>query len=170
MARTIYGASVANSPTKEVNFDGGRVIGGNSVVFTQGDTVKISSGFLQIAGTTDAVYGIVNKTATMASTNQTVAQVKPSVTPIDQNMEFLMGTNADISGTNVGVYYRLTGATTNTIQVDVSNGATTGTSRVVICTKADPLQEGGTGSGSGARQGLFKFVKVMNFSSNQPDS
>lgn len=161
---TIYGAVVFTSPTKETNTDGGRVIGKNSEVFTANDIVTIDhSDGLKVAGATDSVYGTILKTQTMTSSNETVAKVKPYVFPIDQSYEFLMGTNADLSAlTSVGEYYSLTG-TTGAQQVDVSGGAVTGASRVVICTKVDPQAIGGTGAGSGLRQGLFKFVKVTDF-------
>jgi hypothetical protein len=161
MARTIYGATLFKSPTKEVNFDGGIVIGKNSEVFTSGDPVTITSGFLLVAGATDTVYGVVQKTQTMVSTNQTGALVKPSVLVPDQSYEFLMGTNSDLAATSVGTFYKLTG-TTGAVQVDVTSGAMTGTAIIVECTKVDPNGEGGSGSGSGLRQGLFRFVKLFN--------
>lgn len=166
MARTIYGAELFKSPTKEANYTHNS-IGTNSTVFTANDPVTISSGLLVVAGTTNTVAGINAKTQTMASDNQTVAKVTPSYIPVDQDMEFLMGTNSDLSATtSIGVYYKLTTATTNTVQVDVTSGAQSTGSRVVVCTGVDPLNEGGTGSGSGLRQGLFKFVKVLNIKSD----
>lgn len=102
----------------------------------------------------------------MSATNQTVALVKPAVQPIDQTADYLMGTNSDLVAlTSPGTFYKLTG-TSSTIQVDVSSGAQTGSARVVICSKVDPNNEGGTGSGSGLRQGLFKFVRVFNIKSD----
>ena len=161
MARTIYGAEIFKSPTREVNYDGGKVIGANSEVFAYGDIVTITSGYLDVAARDSQVYGVVVKTQTMASDNQTVAKVKPSVLVPEQDYEFLMGTNSDLAVTNVGTYYMLTG-TTGAMQVDVSAGAVTAASRIVECTAVDPLNEGGTGSGSGLRQGLFRFVKPFN--------
>lgn len=167
MAVTLYGASLSSSPTNGENYDGGRVIGKNSEVFTVNDIVTIdASDGLKVAGATDTVYGVVNKTVTMASTNETVAKVMPSVQPIDEDYEFLMGTNSDLSPlTSVGAYYKLTG-TTGVQQVDVTSGVQTTTNRVVVCTEVDPMGLGGTGSGSGLRQGRFKFVKVTNVKSN----
>ncbi len=164
---TIYGAVVFTSPTKETNTDGGRVIGKNSEVFTAADIVTIdNTDGLKVAGATDPVYGTILKTQTMGASNETVTLVKPYVFPIDQSYEFLMGSNVDMSPlTSVGQYYKLTG-TTGIQQVDVSGGAMTGTARVVVCTKVDPQAIGGTGSGSGLRQGLFKFVKVTDFTAN----
>lgn len=166
MARTIYGAEIYKSPTKEVNADRS-VIGKNSTVFTANDPVSIDASHgLIVTTATTSVIGVVEKTATMTSDNETVAMVKPAFAPIDQDTEFLMGTNADLSPlTSVGAYYKLTG-TTGAVQVDVTSGVQTGSSRVVLCTKVDPLNEGGSGSGSGLRQGLFKFVKVYNLRSD----
>lgn len=155
----IYGAELWKSPTKEVNYayEG---LGTNSEVFTQGDTITVSSGLTTAAGATGTVYGVIAKTATMAADNQTVAKVYPAYIPIDQDMEFLMGTNADLTATtSVGVIYKLTG-TTGAVLVDVTSGAQTTTSRVVRCVKVDPLGLGGSGAGSGLRMGIFKFLKV----------
>lgn len=170
MSRTIYGATVTTTPSGKgaVDYDGGRVVGKNSEEFTSGDPVTISSGYLQVAGTTDAVYGIVVKSQTMASDNQTVDQVKPSVLVPDMSYEFLMGTNSDLAVTSVGTYYKLTTATTGAVQVDVASGAMTGVARVVECTKVDPFNEGGTGAGSGLRQGLFRIVKPFNIQQQGP--
>lgn len=162
MAQTIYGAKLFTSPNNPVNYDGGRVIGQNSQQFTSGDPVTITSGVLDVAGTTDTIYGIVVKSQTMASDNETVGLVKPSVLVPDQSYEFLMGTNSDLSALSVGTFYKLTTGTSGAVQVDVASGATTGLSRVVVCTKVDPQNLGGTGSGSGLRQGLFRIVKPFN--------
>lgn len=164
MARTIYGGEIITSPVNGANFDGGQVIGKNSEVFTQNDPVTIDASHgLKVAGTTDKVYGFIQKTQTMASTNETVAKVKPSVLVPDLSYEFLMGTNADLDPlTSPGAYYKLTTATTGAVQVDVTSGVQTTTNRVVECTGVDPLNEGGTGSGSGLRQGKFRLVKVFN--------
>ena len=160
----LYGATVFESPNNPVNYDGGKVIGDNSEAFTTGDPVTIESGgTLAVAGTTNSVYGVVQKTQTMASDNETVAKVKPVCIPTDMDYQWLMGTNADLSPlTSLGVYYKLTTATTGAVQVDVTSGAQTTSNRVVVCTAVDPNALGGTGSGSGLRQGLFKFVKVSN--------
>lgn len=164
MAQTLYGAQITTSPNNPTNTDGGRVIGDNSEVFTANDvvTIEVGSGTLAVALDVSAVYGIVLRTQTMASDNETVAKVKPLCFPVDQNYEVLMGTNADLSPlTSVGQFYKLTG-TTGIQQVDVTGGAMTGVARVVVCTGVDPSGFGGTGAGSGLRQGLFKFVRVTN--------
>lgn len=164
MTQIIYGATLITSPTHEENF-ASRAIGKNSEAFTIGDTVGFSAADgLQVDLT--KVIGIAQKTVTMASDNETVAKVTPSYVPIDQDYEFLMGTNADLSPlTSVGAYYGLTG-TTGIIQVDVSSGVQTGGDRVVLCTGVDPNGVGGTGAGSGLRQGIFKFVEIYNFRDN----
>lgn len=164
MAQTLYGAVDSTSPNNPTNTDGGRVIGKNSEVFTANDIVTVdNTNGLKVAGASDDIYGVVLKTQTMSSSNQTVAKVTPMCFPVDQSYEWLMGTNSDLSPlTSVGQYYAITG-TTGIQQVDVSGGAMTGTARQVICTAVDPQQLGGTGSGSGLRQGLFKFVKITDF-------
>jgi hypothetical protein len=155
----IFGAQVVTSPTNPTNTDGGRVYGKNSEVFTANDLVTDGAGVLEVAAASEAIYGIVLKTQTMAADNQTVAKIKPLCFPIDQQYEFLMGTNADLNpAASVGVYYNITGATGAQV-VDVTGGATTGLGRVVICTAVDPNGVGGSGAGSGLRQGLFKIVK-----------
>ncbi len=164
MAQTIYGAQQDTSPNNPTNTDGGRVTGKNSEVFTANDVVTIDAiNGLKVAASTDDIYGVVLKTQTMSSSNQTVAAVKPICFPVDQSYEWLMGTNADLATlTSVGAYYTITG-TTGIQQVDVNAGTAATTSRQVICTQVDPNGLGGTGSGSGLRQGLFKFVKITDF-------
>lgn len=167
MAQTIYGAQFGTSPTKETNTDGGRVIAKNSTQFTANDIVGIdNTNGLEVATATQSVYGVVLTSQTVGASNQTVQMVKPLVFPVDQDYEWLMGTNSDLNAvTSVGQYYQIIG-TTGIQQVDVSGGAVTGANRVVICTEVDPAGLGGTGVGSGLRQGLFKFVKVTNVKQN----
>ncbi len=164
MAQTLYGAQVTTSPNNPTNTDGGRVYGSNNAVFTANDLVTTDgANGLWVALSTSDIYGVVLKTQTMASTNATVAKVAPICFPADQSYEWLMGTNADLSPlTSVGQYYKITG-TTGIQQVDVTSGAMTGTARQLICTAVDPQGLGGTGSGSGLRQGLFKFVQITDF-------
>jgi hypothetical protein len=164
MAQTLYGAQQGTSPNNPTNTDGGRVIGKNSEVFTANDVVSIdNTNGLLVAGATSDIYGVVLKSQTMGASNQTVTKVTPMCFVVDQSYEWLMGTNSDLSPlTSVGQYYAITG-TTGIQQVDVNGGAMTGTARQLICTQVDPYQVGGTGSGSGLRQGLFKFVKITDF-------
>lgn len=162
MATTIYGAQPYNYSTAEadLNYD---AIGKNSEAFTSYDPVTYSSGQLIVAGTTNAIAGVVAKTATMTSTNAgtTGARVAPGYFPVTETTEFLMGTNSDLTGnaTDVGTFYKLTANTTNTVQVDVANGVQTTTNRVVMIKKVDPFNEGGTGAGSGLRKAVVVFVK-----------
>ena len=156
-----YGAQLFKTPTNEINYTNDFAIGTNSEVFTSGEPVTVTSGLLTIAGATSSIAGVVVKTATMAGDNQTVAQVKPLLIPVDQDYEFLMGCNSNLSETtSPGVFYKLTGATA-TMQVDVGAGAQTTSSRVVVCTKVDPNNVGDL------TQGLFKFVKVINVKSDE---
>lgn len=156
---TIYGATVYQNSPLEVDFNYS-AIGKNSEVITAGDTLTITSGLLLLGSTTDRIVGVAAKTATMSSSNQTVAKVQPAYVPAE-NTVFLMGTNADLTGnaTDVGTYYKLAGAT-GAIVVDVTSGVQTTTSRVVEIVKVDPLNIGGTGATSGLRNVLVRFVKT----------
>lgn len=161
---TIYGATVYQEDRNESDFRYD-VIGNNSEAFTEGDPVTTSGGDLVVGGTTDSIVGVVQRTITMASDNETVAKVRPPYTPIAIGTLFLMGTNADLTGDNTdySAYYKLTAATTGTVQVDVASGVQTTTSRVVEIVKVDPNQVGGTGAGSGLRQALVRFVKTPGY-------
>jgi len=165
-SQTLYGAQLTTSPNNPTNTDGGRVIGQNSAVFTANDLVTVTTTGLEVATASTDIYGVVLKSQTMASNNETTgpqSQVKPICFVADQSYEWLMGTNADLDPlASVGQYYKIIG-TTGIQQVDVSGGAMTGTARQVICTAVDPQQLGGSGTGSGLRQGLFKFVLVSDF-------
>lgn len=158
---TLYGAKVyqENRSESDVRYD---VIGNNSEEFTAGDPVTVSSGDLVVAGTTDVIYGIAIKSQTLDADNETVAKVCPGYIPADLSTTFLMGTNSDLTGnaTDGGTYYKLTTATTGTVQVDVTSGVQTTTSRVVEIVKVDPRNIGGTGAGSGLRECLVRFVKT----------
>lgn len=157
---TLYGATLAKSPTKENNY-GYEVIGANSAVFTENDIVTAVAGAgLEVAAPSTPVIGVVARTETMASNNATVAKITPAYIPIDQDYDFLMGTNADLNPLNVGSYYNITG-TTGAQQVDVAGGITTGSNAIVKLTKVDPNQLGGTGAGSGLRQGYFRFISLI---------
>jgi len=165
MAQTLYGASVFKSPVNATNYSQD-AFGKNSEVIAIGDILSVGTDGLYVAAATDSVIGVSAYAGTMSLTNETVAKVQPTYVPIDMDTDFLMGTNSDLSAlTSVGAYYKLTG-TTGAQQVDVNSGVQTTTNRVVICTAVDPCNLGGSGSGSGLRQGLFKFVKVTNVRSN----
>ncbi len=160
MGQIIYGASLYKSAGNEadIQYD---VIGKNSEAFTVGDPLTITSGALLVAGTTDPVVGIATKTVTMASNNQTVAKVTPGYIPIKSDDIYLMGCNTDLTGntTDGGTYYKLISAATGAMQVNTA-GVQTTTSRVVEIVEVDPQNIGGSGSGSGLRQALVRFVKT----------
>lgn len=159
---TLYGAQLWKSPTNAENYDGNKVLGKNSEAFTSGDPVSVGTSGLYVATTVSSIYGIAAKTQTMSSTNDTVALVHPAVQPIDQDYEYLMGTNGTLVATSVGVYYQLAAAGgTGTIQVDVNSGAASTSNRVVVCTAYDPRNSSET------NVGLFKFVKVSNIKSDE---
>ena len=137
-------------------------IGKNSEVFADGDPVTIASGVLKVvAAATDPIVGVVEKKQTMTSDNQTVAKVYPGFTPSFDGTIFLMGTNSDLTGnaTNDATYYGLTGST-GAVQVNVSSGVTTTSSAQVEIVKVDPRNIGGSGSGSGLREVLVKFIRT----------
>ena len=160
MAITIYGASVYQEKGNPSNYRYD-VLGDNSEVFTSGDVVTLeAAGTMAVGGAATTVLGVVPKTQTMASDNETVAKVHPAYTPADDTI-FLMGTNSDLSAApgSEGLYYGLTG-TTGIQQVDVTSGVTSGASRIVEIVKVDPLNLGGTGAGSGLRTCLVRFVKT----------
>lgn len=158
----IYGAQPWDNNDAEVDFNYD-VIGKNSEAFTQYDPVTYASGVLVVAGTTNSILGVVAQTVTMTATNASTAGAKfqPAYTPVNEDNIFLMGTNADLTGnfTDPGTYYKLTANTTGTVQVDVTNGTQTTTSRVVMIKEVDPRGIGGTGSGSGLRECTVIFVK-----------
>ena len=155
----IYGATLWEPQNMEANFNVD-AIGKNSEAFTVGDPVTYSSGQLLVAGTTNAIAGVVAKTVTMASTNVGGANVAPLYIPVDETTQFLMGCNANLTGnsTDTGTYYKLTANTTNTVQVDVTNGVQVNTSRVVMIKKVDPLNEGGA---TGLQKAVVVFVKKV---------
>jgi hypothetical protein len=156
----LYGASVYNElgNPSNIRYD---IIGKNSEAFTAGDIVTVDgTNGLKVAGATDLVVGVVVKTQTMSASNQTVAKISPGYVPAE-NTVFLMGSNGDFAG-NVADptdYYKITG-TTGIQQVDQASGVTSTTSRIVEIVKVDPRGLGGTGSGSGLREVLVRFVKT----------
>ncbi len=152
---------MASSPTNESNleFD---IVGKNSAAFTVGDPITVVSGLALVAGNSDTVIGFCAKTVTMAANNVGTVNVQPPYHPIQTNDLYLMGTNTDLTSTqvNYGNYCALTGNTTGIVQVDGSNVAQTTINRVVSIIVVDPFNEGGTGSGSGLRTVLVRVVKT----------
>lgn len=157
---SIVGATVVreNRNESDINYD---AFGKNSEVITRNDPLTIQSGILSVPTAVQTIVGVAVKTATMTSDNQTVAKVTPGYIPAMPATLFLMGTNKDLTGngTDGGTYYCLSG-TTGAVVVDVSTGAVTGASRVVEIVEVDPNNIGGTGSGSGLRQVVVRFVKT----------
>jgi hypothetical protein len=156
----LYGAQLwqENKNESDIRYD---TIGTNSEAITAGDILTITSGQIVVAGASTGCIGVAVKTATMTSTNATVAKVYPGYIPAEGSI-FLMGTNSDLTGnaTNDATYYEITG-TTGVQQVDVTTGSqTSGTTRIVEIVKVDPRGIGSSGSGSGLREVLVRFVKT----------
>lgn len=154
---TIYGASLyqKGSMESDLRYD---TLGKDSEVITFGDPLAISSGVLLVATGTSIVVGVAEKTATMGATNDTVY---PAYIPVTDDSIWLMGTDSDLvdNETNGGTYYNLTGLT-GAVQVLTSDGQSLTTGRMVEIVKVDPNGVGGSGSGSGLRQVLVRFVKT----------
>ena len=157
----LYGAQPFRNDTLEQNYSY-NAIGANSAVFAAYDPITVQSGVLSVTTGLQTIVGISAGAKTMASNNQTVAKVTPGYIPVGVNDLYLMGTNADMTGnaTDAGTYYGLSTGGTGTIQVDKTTGATTGSSRVVEIVQVDPFNIGGTGSGSGIRQVVVRFIKT----------
>jgi hypothetical protein len=157
----LYGAALFRADTNVQNFSYD-AIGKNSEVFAYGDPVTVQSGLLSVTTGLQTIVGISVKTQTMASNNSSVAKVTPGYLPIGVNDLYLMGTNSDMTGnaTDAGTYYGLSTGGTGIVQVDKTTGATTGSSRVVEIVQVDPFNLGGTGSGSGIRQVVVRFIKT----------
>ena len=162
----IYGAQLYNSRNVETNirYD---AIGKNSEVFTVGDLVTVSSGVMKVvSGLTERVFGVCQKTVTMASDNQTVAKVKVPYIPANPDDVWFMGVSQNLTGdaTDVGTYYGYTGTTG--VQQVLGSGVQTGTSRQFMIVKVDPYKVGGTGTGQGLQQCLVRFVSNPAFLTN----
>lgn len=154
----LYGAKLYRSSGNEARYQND-ALGKNSEAFVNGDLVGLASGLLLVQ--TTAIVGVIAKTATMTSTNQTVAKVQPLYIPIYQDDIFLMGCDADLTGnaTNAGTYYQVEGAS-GAQQVGVSAGVSATTLRTVEIVEVDPRGIGGTGSGSGLREVLVRILKT----------
>ncbi len=155
---TLYGAQVwqEDANPSNIRYD---VLGKDSEVIAVGDVLALSSNVLKVvAAATDVLYGVAAKAATMPATNDTVY---PPFVPLNDETIFLMGTNAALTDneTDVGTYYGLTGAT-GAVQVNVSGGVTTTTSRQVEIVKVDPRGIGGSGAGSGLYECLVRLIKT----------
>jgi len=164
MGQILYGAQLVQPTQNGVNmrYD---YLGADSEVFAVGDVVTVngdSAGQLAVIdAATEAVAGVAAKVATMPATND--ATYEPFI-PAELDQVWLMGTNSDLTDneTDGGTFYGLTGST-GAMQVNVSGGVTTTTSRQVMIVKVDPFGIGGSGSGSGLRQVYVKFVRITQF-------
>ena len=155
---TLYGAQLyqEGGNSSNIRYD---VLGKDSEVFAVGDVLGLVSGVLLVnTGTTAVIYGVATKAATMPATND--ATYVPYI-PVTDTSIFLMGTNSALTDneTHAGTYYGLTGAT-GVMQVNVSGGATTTTSRQVEIVKVDPRGIGGSGAGSGLYECLVRLIKT----------
>lgn len=158
MSQILYGAQLQQSPVVETDlrYD---VLGADSEVFAVSDILTIDGGVVSIVdAATEIIYGVAGRSITMPATNDTVYM---PVIPADNDKIWLMGTNSDLTDneTDYGTFYGITGAT-GAQQVNVSGSVTTTTSRQVMIVKVDPFKLGGSGSGSGLRQVLVKFVRT----------
>lgn len=148
----MYGAQNARTNVDIPSYDSASPIGKNSEVFNKGDIVTVASGFVKVSGVNDRPYGIIDLTATMSSTNQTVAKQRPPIVPNTSDLTFEMDLNADGAEADNGSFFQLTG-TTGAMLVDYSSkSATVGP---VVLVKLDPRGEGSV------RRGLFRFAKGL---------
>jgi hypothetical protein len=154
----LYGAQVyqENRNESDIRYD---LLATDSEEFNVGDPVTCVSGQIEVVdAATDEVLGVAVKKQTAGATNTTLY---PGYIPATQDTVFLMGTNSDLTDneTDFGKFYGLTGAT-GAIQVNVSGGETTTTSRQVVIVKVDPRVIGGSGAASGLREVLVKFFRT----------
>lgn len=162
MGATLYGARLWQSPDNtpyNLRYD---IIGNNSEAFAANDIVSINS-TNELVVSTAKIVGVVVKSQTMDSDNETVDKTCPGFIPIHHEQVWLMGTNSDLTdnATDVGKYYMITGAT-GAQQVDVDSGNSTTLTEVNVgIVKVDPYNEGGSGSGSGLRKCLVRFLHTI---------
>ena len=161
---TLYGARLwqeaYGTGSPDYRYD---IIGNNSEDFDTGDPVSANStGELIVYTGSLSIAGVAVKDVTLASDNETVGKVTPAYIPSEDHA-WLMGTNSDLTdnATDYGKYYKLTGAS-GLVQVDVTSGVQTDNNRQVMIVKVDPRAIGGTGSASGVREVLVKFVKQLD--------
>jgi len=145
----IYGASLMKSPTKEVNF--AYETATTSLTTVVGDLLSLSSGLLILATNAPTrIVGICAQAVTSAA-----AGAKLAYTPIDQDYEFLMGSDSALTQAAVGQYTKLTGST-GAMQVAQGSLNASPAGLQVVITKIDPLNEGDN------TKCLVKFVDVTN--------
>jgi len=114
------------------------IIGKNSTQFSQVDPVVAdSSGWLDIAGTTTKVLGFSTDDRTMASTNQTVAKIKPTYVP-SQGVLAQITADQAVTQTDIGAYADTGTATTGAFVVNLVAG-TSGQFHVLGAADPDSL-------------------------------
>src|SRR3990167_5669665 len=130
---TKHGQSCGNPP-----------IGANSVQFSPADLVNTSdTGFLRLVPDANTkIAGASVDSRTMASDNQTVAQVKPLFVTW-RGLEILLGVGADLVQGDIGAFMDLDTFTTNAFRVTRTGATeesttTLGTGSQVKCLQRDP--------------------------------
>ena len=100
------------------------VIGVNSAAFADADAVYLdTNGFLALATTSSKIYGYAKQVATMASDNQTVAQVKPTYV-IALGLAMVYGADQAGTQTDIGAYADFGTVTSGAFELDLAAGAT----------------------------------------------
>lgn len=100
------------------------VIGANSVQFSGADPVYVdTSGWLTISSTTNKVLGYAVDDITMASDNQTDAEVKPKYIP-SMHVQMVFGSDQDCTQTDIGAYADMGTATTGAFELNLNAGST----------------------------------------------
>ena len=157
----LYGASVWQEKANPSNYRYDTLVK-DSEVIAVGDPLTLSSGVLSVTTGTTTIIGVSGRALTAAQVGATNDTVYCPYVPVSDDTIFLMGTDSDLTDneTDGGTYYTLTATGTGLIQVAVAHGVATTTSRVVEIVKVDPRGIGGSGSGSGLREVLVRFIKT----------
>lgn len=117
------------------------VIGVNSGTITRADPLYIdSNGFMATATAGSLVYGFALADYTLASTNQTVAKVKPQYIP-QRGVVMVYTANQAVTQTNVGEKCDFSTTTSGAFVVGASS---TGASGQVLIVGFDPNQDSTT--------------------------
>ena len=142
------------------------VVGKNSVTFKKGDAIRINAdGFADLADATEGIAGIVDGVTTakdtrtdpdsgtldeytMASDNETVAQLKIKFIPALVNYLFSNDASGDLAQTNLLQYFDLS----DKDQVNQGSATNTATAQMRLV-ELDPDGDGD------ASKGLFQIVE-----------
>jgi len=112
----------------------------NSEVFAKNDLVTKNNGFLDVAdSTTEKIWGICNKTVTMAADNQTVAKVEVPYIALTDDMQFEMSFDAAAAAGDEGSLFQIAGASGAQVVTVASKSATVGQLELV---RLDPRGDG----------------------------